>query len=164
MICWKSGNEEKWCNPHLNSNSSHWLVRQCVCACGWMCVYVMVSMWVAGWMGDLCESVRKVPKRIGVRISLLFPCLTGKSTESLWLVSIKWGQPFCEFMVSLYSPLHLLLTRFCLFHSLFPSSSLSSGEAKNSFPSSHASKPSRPFIHTSVHSKRENEKTRCASV
>lgn len=45
-------------------------------------------------MGDLCESVRKVIERIGVRISLLFPLSAGKSTESLWLVSIKGGQPF----------------------------------------------------------------------
>lgn len=42
-------------------------------------------------MGDLRESVRKVPERIGVRISLLFPRPAGKSTESLWLVSIKGG-------------------------------------------------------------------------
>lgn len=33
-----SGNEKKWCNPHLNPNSSRWPVRRCVCACGWMCV------------------------------------------------------------------------------------------------------------------------------
>lgn len=34
-------------------------------------------------MGDLCEEVRKVPERICVRISLLFPRPAGKSTESL---------------------------------------------------------------------------------
>lgn len=34
-------------------------------------------------MGDLRESVRKVPERIAVRISPLFPRPAGKSTVSL---------------------------------------------------------------------------------
>lgn len=45
-----------------------------------------------------------------MRNSLWFPRPAGKSTESLQLVSIKGGQPFCEFVFSPYSPLPLLLT------------------------------------------------------
>ena len=99
-------------NPHSDPNSSHRLVRQCVCACGWMCAHVMVSMWVAGWMDDLRESVRKFPERIGVRISLPFPHLAAESTQSLWLESIKRGQPLCEFRINPYLSSPLLLTHF----------------------------------------------------
>lgn len=128
------------------------LTGETVCLCVWLNVCVCDGEHVGARVsGDLHESVRKVPERSAVGISPRPPRPTGGSTESLWLVSIKGGQPLCEFMVSPYSPSHLLVF-------LFPSNSLSYGEATNSFQSSLASKPSRSYIRPSVLSQTKKNK------
>lgn len=104
-------------------------------------------------------SLSEVPERTGVRIALLTRP-TGKSTESVWLVSIKGH------LVSSWSArclLYISSSLLFLNSSLSPSSSLSEGEARRI-----RSPPLAPVnlhVYTSVHpsNPRKNNKN-CASV